>query len=92
LRNYLDYYHNSRPLVIGEELAISTRGRSADEGGASQFLKSSGCIIVTDEPLDVSDPVGSVLISIKSMEGRRRGLRSMRMVAEATRRRRELES
>jgi len=34
-----------------------------------KFLKSAGCIIVIDEPLDVSDPVGSVLISIKSLEG-----------------------
>jgi hypothetical protein len=38
-------------------------------GRSSQFLKSAGRIVVTDEPLDLSDPVGSVLIPIKSMEG-----------------------
>jgi hypothetical protein len=45
-----------------------------------KFLKSAGYVIVIDDPLDVSDPVGSVLISIKSMEGLPAGLRAMRML------------
>jgi hypothetical protein len=32
LRGYFDYYHNSRPHQGLEELADSTRGRSAGEG------------------------------------------------------------
>jgi hypothetical protein len=32
----------------------------------SQSLKSAGCIIVTDEPHNVDDPVNSGVISIKS--------------------------
>src|SRR5262245_6317917 len=34
---------------------------------SSQSLKSAGCIIVTNEPHNVGDPVSSGVISIKSM-------------------------
>src|SRR5262245_62915402 len=36
---------------------------------SSPFRKSAGCIIATDEPHNVGDPFGSVVISIKLMEG-----------------------
>jgi hypothetical protein len=42
-----------------------------------------GCIIVTDEPLDVGDPLISIVISVKSMRDCRRGLRLMCVVTEA---------
>jgi hypothetical protein len=45
------------------------RSKRQRRARSSQFLKSAGCIIVTDEPHNVGDPVSSVVISIKSMEG-----------------------
>jgi hypothetical protein len=59
---------------------------------SSQSLKSEGCIIVTDEPHDVGDPLSSVVISIKSMEILPARAEIDVRCCRATRRRRELES
>jgi putative transposase len=38
---------------------LHERSKSRRRARSSQFRKSAGCIIVTDEPLDVGDPVSS---------------------------------
>ncbi len=68
------------------------RSKRRRRARSSQSLKSAGCIIVTDEPHNVGDPVSSGVISIKSMEGLpARAVIDVRC-CKATRRRRELES
>src|SRR5262249_55660270 len=54
--------------------------------------KSAGCIIVTDEPHNVGDPVSSVVISIKSMGGPPARAEIDVRCCRATRHRRDIES
>jgi hypothetical protein len=67
--NRSDGFHNRPHWSLGRNSPFPQEVEAPTKGRSLQFLKSAGCIIVIDEPLDVSDPVGSVLISIKSMEG-----------------------
>src|SRR5262249_8912877 len=46
---------------------LHERSKRRRRARSSQFLKSAACIIVTNEPHNVGDPVSSRVISIKSM-------------------------
>src|SRR5262249_25525054 len=65
---------------------LHERSKRRRRARSSQSLKSAGCIVVTDEPHNVGDPVSSRTIWIKSMANQwndfRRGPRSMRIVAK----------
>ncbi len=72
-------------IIIGEDSKRRRKARS------SQSPKSAGCIIVIDEPHNVSDPVSSWVISIKSMEGLSARADIDVRCRRVTRRRRELD-
>jgi hypothetical protein len=67
------------------------RSKRRRRARSSQSLKWAGCIIVTDEPHNVADPVNSRVISIKSMEGLPARAEIDVRCCRATRRRHEIE-
>ena len=75
-----------------ETRRLHERSKRRRRARSSQSLKSAGCIIVTDEPHNVGDPVSSGMILIKSMEGLPARAEIDVRCRRATRHRRELES